>query len=286
MDQAINRLKKQCIYAGGRSVSFHVYSWGAPSNHPDNPLHKHSFFELCYVFGGTGHYYEGGHHYPLTKGMFFCTKPEKLHRVYKGQDLSLFWTGFNVDAASSGEACVRYAKQMAEAEDLIAHNVEDTPAFYLLKALILQASSPCSTDILHSLSHSFMLSLQTLFYTTERILEDSSPDDAKRRVLVNQVQLFVRDNLNRSLSIKEVSQYLHISTRHLSRLFANYLGVSFTDFVRRERVDAAAQAFRMTTLGIKTIAGQYSFSSVHYSTRVFQEEIGVTLGQYRKKSQR
>ncbi|MEM1504119.1 AraC family transcriptional regulator [Domibacillus sp. 8LH] len=282
---AIDKLQKRCIYLQGKNVSFHIHSWGAHPNHPDNPLHKHSFFEICYVFDGTGLYVEDEQIYPLQKGVFFCSRPEKLHRIHKGKNLSLFWIGFEVDLSSSTEKGVSLFKKLSETKNILIQDAEDSPASLLLTTLMKHGSTSCSTDILNSLSHSLLLSLQTLFCGTDEEEDESDiSHETKGRMLVNQAQLFIRDNLNRPLSIKDVAQYLHISTRHLSRLFTHHLGVSYTAFIRQERVDAAAEMLRMTNLDIKTISEQYCFSSVHYFTRVFQEETGLTPGKYRKQA--
>ena len=282
---AIDKLQKRGIYLAGKSISFHVYSWGAHSNHPDNPFHKHSFFEICYVFDGTGIYIEDDQSYPLQKGVFLCSRPEKLHRIHKGKNLSLFWVGFEVDLSSSTEKGIYLFEELSQSKNLIIQSTEASPAALLLTTLLKHGSISCPSEILSSLSHSLLLSLQTLFCgADDEANERSNLDETKGRMLVNQAQLFIRDNLNRPLSIKDVAQYLHLSTRHLSRLFINHLGISYTAFVRKERIDSAAEMLRMTNLDIKDISERYCFSSVHYFTRVFQEETGLTPGKYRKQA--
>ncbi|WP_050183394.1 AraC family transcriptional regulator [Domibacillus robiginosus] len=281
----IDKLQKRCIYLQGKNVSFLIHSWGAHPNHPDNPLHKHSFFEICYVFDGTGLYFEDGQSYPLQKGVFFCSRPEKLHRIHKGKNLSLFWVGFEVDLSSSTEKGVHLFKCLSQMKTMPIQRAEDSLSSHLLTTLMKHGSLSCPTEILNSLSHSFLLSLQVLFCGADEKEDESNiNNENKGRMLVNQAQLFIRDNLNRPLSITDVAQYLHISTRHLSRLFTHHLGVSYTAFIRQERIDAAAEMLRMTNLDIKTISEQYCFSSVHYFTRVFQEEMGLTPGKYRKQA--
>lgn len=282
---AINKLQKRCIHLAGESVSFYVYFWGAHSNHQDNPLHRHSFFEICYVLDGTGVYFEDNESYPLQKGVFLCSRPRKLHRIHEGKNLSLFWVGFEVDPSSSTEEGVHLFEKLAETKNVLVQSAEDSPAALLFTTLIKHASTSCSAELLTALGHSLLLSLQTLFCGINDE-EDRGMINIETRgeLLVKQAQVFIRDNINRPISIKDVAQCICVSPRHLSRLFIQYLGISYTAFIRQERISASAEKLRTTNMDIKTISDEYCFSSVHYFTRVFQEETGSSPGKYRKQA--
>jgi AraC-like DNA-binding protein len=101
--------------------------------------------------------------------------------------------------------------------------------------------------------------------------------------LLHRAKLFVKDNLAQPLTLEDVAAYLHISPRHLSRLFSIQLGVPYSSFVRQERIRAAAELLATTDRSIKHIAEETGFASVHYFTRVFTAEKGVTPGQFRRR---
>jgi len=48
-------------------ASFHVHYWGVMPRHYDNQLHKHSFFEVCFVVDGEGTYMDEQSSYTLKK---------------------------------------------------------------------------------------------------------------------------------------------------------------------------------------------------------------------------
>jgi AraC-like DNA-binding protein len=281
---AVRKLQERCINLPGEDVSFRVFFWGAHSNHFDNPLHKHSFFELCYIDSGTALYFEDGKNYELKKGTFLCSRPRKVHRIHKGQNLSIFWVGFEVNQDASKIEGINRFKQLEETNKIIIHNAESSPTAHLWSALMKHGASSCSPELLCSLSHSFLLSLQTLFCGLNE-KENIQKDHSSSNVLISQAQLFIRDNLTMSLSLEDVAQYLNISARHLSRLFSYHVGLTFTAYVRRVRVRVSAEKLRETNLSIKAISDLYQFSSVHYFTRVFSEETSMTPGEYRKLNQ-
>lgn len=278
---AIYALQKGAAYLPGDEASFRVYYWGAHPNHQDNPIHKHSFFEICYVIDGSGLYLEDGMDYTLKEGTLFCSRPGKLHRIHKGQNLSLLWVGFEIDEGASTEETIHLFRKLAETSDFYIEDAAQSSAALLWKTLLDHASHPCPDILLRSLSYSLLFSMQVLFCPIN-IVDERKHLQASANKLIQQAQLFIQDNLAQPLSLTDVAQYLHISPRHLSRLFSENAGVSFTSFVRKERVRASAEMLRSTNLAIKEISEATGFSSVYYFTSVFSEETSVAPGEYRK----
>ncbi|MCL7746211.1 helix-turn-helix domain-containing protein [Halalkalibacter alkaliphilus] len=281
VSKSVRKLQERCIHLPGEKVSFHIYFWGAHSNHLDNPLHKHSFFEFCYINSGTGLYFEDGQNYELKEGTFICSHPGKLHRIHEGKNLSIFWVGFEVNESSSKKEGISLFRQLAKINKKVIHNAESSETAQLWHVLMKHGENSYSPELLCSLGHSLLLSLQTLFCGFNEI-EDLDKYDSSNNGLIDQAQLFIRDNLTMLLSLEDVAQYLNVSTRHLSRLFSNHLGLTFTAFLRRERIGASVEKLRDSDLSIKAISELYCFSSVHYFTRVFSEETSLTPGEYRK----
>ncbi|GIM47748.1 putative HTH-type transcriptional regulator YfiF [Collibacillus ludicampi] len=281
---SLNTLQQVALHLSGNPVSIKVHYWGGQLRHQDNPLHKHSFFEICYVLGGRGVYWEAGREYLLQKGTIFCSRPGNMHQIHKGDNLFLLWVGFEIDEAGSQTAGISMFERLAQTPHFYVSGADDSPAASIWRALMQHAEAPhpSMTGLIISLAHSLILSLQTLFCKTNPVWGELL--HTRSSVLLHQAKLFIKDNLAQPLSLVDVAKYLHISPRHLSRLFSEQYGVSFTSFVRRERVRTAAELLRSTDLAIKTISEESGFSSVHYFTRVFAAEMGMTPGEYRKLS--
>ncbi len=278
---SIRTLQKKAGYLPGNEASFRIYYWGAHPNHQDNPVHKHSFIEICYVMGGSGFYREGGMDYFLEKGTFFCSRPGKLHRIHKGENLFLLWVGFEIDENVSTKQAIDSFKKLAKTPDFHIQHADQSAAALLWKTLLEHTEQPYPEMLLRSLGHCLLLSMQVLFCGTNAGKERKDAEPSANE-LIHQAQLFIKDNLAQPLSLTDVAQYLHISPRHLSRLFKQNLDTSFTAFVRKERIRVSAEMLRSTNLAIKTISETTGFSSVHYFTYVFSEETSLTPGDYRK----
>lgn len=78
-------------------ASFYVHCWGAMPNHYHTLVHKHSFFEICYVIKGNGYYLECGCQYPLKENTIFMSRPEILHQIKSETGLSILYVDFELN---------------------------------------------------------------------------------------------------------------------------------------------------------------------------------------------
>jgi transcriptional regulator GlxA family with amidase domain len=72
-----------------------------------------------------------------------------------------------------------------------------------------------------------------------------------------------------------------VSTRHLTRLFMDDLGVSPGRYVRRSRTDSAAHLVATTTLPLSGVARRCGFGSVEAMRLAFVERFGLAPSRYR-----
>jgi len=286
VDRARIFLQKHATRIIGKDLSFQVHYWGITPAHMDNPVHKHHFYEVCYVLDGQGSYSDEDNVYPLEKGTLFLSRPEIWHQIRSRSGLYLLYVAFQVlEPFSSAQAALRY-DALRHTRRFLLQRADDCPSALIWRGLMAQITQPhppmaeATASLCHALLHSFQ---QTFAEERESSLP-SFPAPRSSSMLLHQARLFVRDNLVRPLRLKDISDYLHISERHLSRLFSRELGRTFTGYIREERVRHAARLLRKTNLPIKQIARESGFANLHYFTRVFAEEKGVPPGRYRRES--
>lgn len=85
------------------------------------------------------------------------------------------------------------------------------------------------------------------------------------------------------LSVQEVSRQCGLSERHLSTLFRDATGVSFTIFALRYRLSQAAHQLICTTQPVKAIAARWGFANPSHFHRTFQRQYGLSPTQYRRR---
>jgi AraC-like DNA-binding protein/mannose-6-phosphate isomerase-like protein (cupin superfamily) len=266
------------------SITFNVHYWGIDPHHLRNPLHKHSFYEICYVIEGQGIYRDDGSQFPLDKGTLFCSRPEIWHQISSPEEMNLIYVAFEVDPEHSNKEMLERFNTLYRTNHFFLPHSENSVTALLWTALIKQFESPdfLVKENIVSIAQSLLLS----FYTTFSEHDEKSihlPRGKAAVYLLNQAKAFIRDNLTQPLHLDTLANYLHISGRHLSRLFTDEAGENYVTFVQSERIRSAANLLKYTNDPIKDIAEKVGFNSVHYFTKAFSSKTGLPPGEYRKK---
>lgn len=106
---------------------------------------------------------------------------------------------------------------------------------------------------------------------------------SKSRVLSEALAIMTA-NLDRSLSIAEISRQVGTSHRSLDRLFQRHLGATPGRHFRQLRLSRAATLLTQTGLPIAEIALNCGFSTASHLGRYFRQIYGKSPNQYRQQS--
>ncbi|MCY9516973.1 AraC family transcriptional regulator [Paenibacillus apiarius] len=269
-------------------IAFRVHYWGFMPQHYNNTVHRHSFLEACYVLSGTGEYTDDGHDYPLTAGSAFCSRPGIWHQIRSDQGLALCFVAFDMDEERTEDDYAQAFQHMAAHALPIIPDASSSPMAKLWETLlgmfdVGQALYP--PPVLQAASHALLYSMLPLFTPDpNRLPAAFSAEDPVRPVndLFRRAQLYLEDNLSGPLSLDIVAQHLHISSRHLSRLFVQESGQTFVHYVQERRIQSAKDMLLRSGAAIKDIAARCGFESVHYFTRVFTRKLGVSPARFRR----
>ncbi|MEM6767991.1 MAG: AraC family transcriptional regulator [Bacteroidota bacterium] len=82
---------------------------------------------------------------------------------------------------------------------------------------------------------------------------------------------YIKENLDKSLSIEELSQKACMSKSHFYRVFKDELGISPTDYINRERIKLATRLMKDKSRKIKDVYLSCGFESRSYFNRVFKK---------------
>ncbi|MBB6675617.1 AraC family transcriptional regulator [Cohnella nanjingensis] len=270
-------------------LSFRVYYWGMVWDHRDNPVHRHSFYEACYVLEGEGEYEEDRETYRLTAGSLFVSIPGEWHQIRSETGLRLLYAGFELEMETPehAEAASAYDAAMRARETPVIQDGEGASG--LLWRALLRQSARQEADAGQTAALGGVL-LASFPGTLGRppVQRPSRPSGGARSSshLTQLAKRFIRDNLSRPLKLGDIAAALHISERHLSRLFREEGDVSFVAYLRRERLYMAEMLLKTTVHPVKEIAERTGFQSLHYFTRVFADSFGMPPAEFRKRNLR
>ncbi|MFF2887224.1 helix-turn-helix domain-containing protein [Paenibacillus sp. NPDC057967] len=101
--------------------------------------------------------------------------------------------------------------------------------------------------------------------------------------LLPEIESYVQTRLRSDLSLKEVADAFSYSQSHFSYLFKEHAGVSFSDYIVRERMNRAKELLLSPGLMIYEVAEQVGYNSLTYFSRAFKTYSGMSPGSYRKR---
>ncbi|MFG0773769.1 GyrI-like domain-containing protein [Vibrio plantisponsor] len=92
---------------------------------------------------------------------------------------------------------------------------------------------------------------------------------------------YLEQNFNEPLNLPEVAALAHLSAYHFHRTFKAVQGETLADFIRRLRLEAAADDLFKSKQPVLNIALKYGFSSSQSLAKAFQQHYGVTPTYFR-----
>ncbi len=94
----------------------------------------------------------------------------------------------------------------------------------------------------------------------------------------------IQDQIDTSLTLKELSKELDIHPAYLSREFSKYFdNLSFGDYLRKQRIEKSIELMKTSTYSLTEIAYLTGFSDQSHFTRIFKQHTGSNPSNYRKK---
>ena len=277
-------LNKNLIEVTKDGVSITMHDWGASECYSINKEIQHDYYRVFYILDGKGLYQEGKRRKTIQKGALILIPPDTPYQFESQIDLEGIDVSFSLNMTS--HPFIQKLFNGVKRDQLFVLPDRNRTAAILLWVSILKLGSSDNTIYLKNNIDSLAI---TLFWS---ILKDFEKEILSRNTkqvesstsnLVYQAKLFIIDNLSKSMTLKDIADHLHISERHLSRLFNQELGQSFTTFIRKERIRKAGILLSDSNIPIKDIAEQTGFSSVHYFTNVFSSEMDMPPGQFRER---
>jgi len=120
---------------------------------------------------------------------------------------------------------------------------------------------------------------QTLQKYCRLVQEHTYPE---LKPLTHLAVIYIKEHLADNLTVKETANALTVNANYLSTLFHKDMGITFIDFVNRERATQAAALLKHTDLQIQQIASLVGYNNTSYFAKQFSRFYGISPSQYRQ----
>ncbi|MEH7119192.1 response regulator transcription factor [Neobacillus vireti] len=103
-----------------------------------------------------------------------------------------------------------------------------------------------------------------------------------RSPIVQNVLQYIHANYNEGLSLKTLGQQFHVNAIYLGQLFQKEVGVVFSEYLNRYRLEKAKELLKTTHFRAGDIGKKVGYSDTTYFYKQFKKIIGTTPSEWRK----
>ncbi len=100
----------------------------------------------------------------------------------------------------------------------------------------------------------------------------------------DEVLHYIRENLDKDLSLSALSRYFHTNRTTLTEMVKNMTGMTPAQYVLEQRLNVSRPDLLFTSVPITQIAEKYGFTDPNYYIRAFKKRFGKSPLQYRKEA--
>ncbi len=252
--------------------------------------HTHDFFELVYVASGSAVHILDGEERTIGRGDYFFVDYGTVHSYTRvGDDkleiINCLFVAEFIDKTLKN----KYNFSEIVNNYMIRNNnavINASPA-----NMFFRDDSGYIKELLHKCIDEYnkkdsgyleiiRSKLIEIIILTMRKNEGSKPlctDELCRRIIDYTQENFLRKDI-----LKAISEETFFSVSYLSRRFKDNVGISFTEYLRRVRVERSMLLLANTDKKIIEIAGLCGYSDMKSFNSVFKKMLGVTPQKFRQ----
>jgi signal transduction histidine kinase/DNA-binding response OmpR family regulator len=157
-----------------------------------------------------------------------------------------------------------------------------------IPVVVLTARVLSEADMVR-LNHGVVNVLEKGVFSTDEVLARvvavlgrSEGQSGPARRLVRKAMAYLHEHYAEPISRGQLARQINVSESYLADCFHQELGISPMTYLTRYRVKQARSLLEAGELNVTEVAGAVGFSDSAYFGRVFQREVGVSPGAYRR----
>lgn len=234
---------------------------------------QHDCWELTYVDKGTMYNVIGEtQEYSLRQGELMLFAPGQWHRQYADESVSVCYMTITFDM------------QLGEPE-LLSGKVFQSD--YEIKGLLEKIMQEKETHPIYSYDLILCYLKEILIrllraQKLEHIIHkaDTEMKHTIESDIITDVVQYVKNNLDKKLTVSEIAKTIPVSSSYLSTLFRKNTGKHLVEYISAEKMKRAKEYMREGKYTFTQISEMLGFNSIHYFSKLFKKQFGITPSEY------
>ena len=254
----------------------------------NNEYHQgeaHDFPELIFLSRGTADIIVDSVKYSLRCGQMLIYAPGTYHILEKAEDAVFRIISFEVSSEILPLCYNRILTLSSEQQELLM-KINNT-GLTLFRPVI--PDDICGDMVLNEGNNHFVLQklkIQLelfLLNVCSMVLSDEkicNQDDASTDFELTEICKYIQDHLSEQMTLEGIAGIFNISVSKLKLLFHRTFDVGVIAYINKQRIVKACELIQNTSLKYTEIAEQLGFGSLHYFSRMFKKETGMSPSEY------
>ncbi|MBP1990746.1 response regulator transcription factor [Paenibacillus eucommiae] len=101
--------------------------------------------------------------------------------------------------------------------------------------------------------------------------------------LIHKAKEYAALHFDKDISLKAAADYVYLSPDYFSRLFKQYTGINFTDYIIELRMNKAMEYLKNPQFKVYEIGAIIGYRNTKYFFKLFKKQTGYTPSEYRRK---
>lgn len=260
-------------------------------------FHHHDFFELIYMYRGGSIQYFKDKELEMKQHDILILNPNTVHAPYTTREgdclfniiiskalfeqsmMSLLYdnhmfTGFIADSIFHVSTASEYLYFPSE------NNSMSSDLTFIMENIIAEYIN--KKEGYQNLMKAWLVLLFLNLSRTHSQLHPLKPGEFDNRGVIAEIISYTNANIA-DVSLKKLSEQFNYSPEYLSRIIKQNTGQSFTEIVKRFKMEKAKYYLETSDLPISAIMNLSGFQSTNYFYKVFKQYNGISPSAYRKE---
>ena len=180
-----------------------------------------------------------------------------------------------------------FREQTLECIIFVGNIINDQDAF--LRKSKLQPGDPLIDTMQRNMTEEQCLRICRVVASYIQMLMEKlqdSPADKPVNATIAAIRSYVDCYFIHDISLTGLAKLYHYNEKYLGSLFKKETGMSFRDYLNKQRLQNATKLLRTSRENILDIAARSGFNNVTYFNRLFKPRYGLTPSQFRLTKQK